>query len=142
MPARLCIFSVFIFIFVGKYRNMAQHTYDEESVQELLGWAKKMLETKSYPTEKYQLNSCTSIIDGKLYLESLISMISRNWENPTFIPPLSNCGNTEKSGKVKRNNECEFWAPFDKRNALRSRLFRVHYEYYKLEVSPMSGAGA
>ena len=51
---------------------MAQHTYDEESVQELLGWAKKMLETKSYPTEKYQLNSCTSIIDGKLYLESLI----------------------------------------------------------------------
>ena len=88
MPARLCIFSVFIFIFVGKYRNMAQHTYDEESVQELLGWAKKMLETKSYPTEKYQLNSCTSIIDGKLYLESLISMISRNWENPTFYPTI------------------------------------------------------
>ena len=54
---------------------MAQHTYDEESVQELLGWAKKMLETKSYPTEKYQVNACTSIIDGKLYLESLISMI-------------------------------------------------------------------
>lgn len=26
---------------------MAQHTYDEESVQELLGWAKKMLETKN-----------------------------------------------------------------------------------------------
>lgn len=88
VPARLCIFSVFIFIFVGKYRNMAQHTYDEESVQELLGWAKKMLETKSYPTEKYQLNSCTSIIDGKLYLESLISMISRNWENPTFHPTI------------------------------------------------------
>ena len=88
MPARLCIFSVFIFIFVGKYRNMAQHTYDEESVQELLGWAKKMLETKSYPTEKYQLNSCTSINDGKLYLESLISMISRNWENPTFHPTI------------------------------------------------------
>ena len=54
---------------------MAQHTYDEESVQELLGWAKKMLETKSYPTEKYQVNACTSIIDGKLYLESLISII-------------------------------------------------------------------
>ena len=58
---------------------MAQHTYDEESVQELLGWAKKMLETKSYPT---------SIIDGKLYLESLISMISKNWENPTFHPTI------------------------------------------------------
>ena len=67
---------------------MAQHTYDEESVQELLGWAKKMLETKSYPTEKYQVNACTSIIDGKLYLESLISMISKNWENPTTIEQL------------------------------------------------------
>ena len=73
---------------VGKYKNMAQHTYDEESVQELLGWAKKMLETKSYPTEKYQVNACTSIIDGKLYLESLISMISKNWENPTFHPTI------------------------------------------------------
>ena len=41
---------------------MAQHTYDEESVQELLGWAKKMIETKNYPTEKYQVNACTSII--------------------------------------------------------------------------------
>ena len=67
---------------------MAQHTYDEESVQELLGWAKKMLETKNYPTEKYQVNACISIIDGKLYLESLISMISKNWENPTFHPTI------------------------------------------------------
>ena len=81
-------FLVFIFIFVGKYKNMAQHTYDEESVQELLGWAKKMIETKNYPTEKYQVNACTSIIDGKLYLESLISMISKNWENPTFHPTI------------------------------------------------------
>ena len=83
---------------------MAQHTYDEESVQELLGWAKKMLETKSYPTEKYQVNACTSIIDGKLYLESLISMIS-------------NCGNIGKSGKVKRNN-LSFRFPQKMHNAL------------------------
>ena len=68
---------------------MAQHTYDEESVQELLGWAQKMLETKNYPTEKYQVNACTSIIDGKLYLESLISMISKNWENPTLLMDVS-----------------------------------------------------
>ena len=67
---------------------MVQHTYDEESVQELLGWAKKMIETKNYPTEKYQVNACTSIIDSKLYLESLISMISTNWENPTFHPTI------------------------------------------------------
>ena len=30
----------------------------------------------------------TTIIDGKSYLESLIAMISRNWENPTFHPTI------------------------------------------------------
>ena len=49
---------------------MAQHTYDNEAVQELLNWAKKMIETKNYPTERYQVNKCTTIIDGKSYLES------------------------------------------------------------------------
>ena len=44
---------------------MAQHTYDNEAVQELLNWAKKMIETKNYPTERYQVNKCTTIIDGK-----------------------------------------------------------------------------
>lgn len=53
---------------------MAQHTYDNEAVQELLNWAKKMIETKNYPTERYQVNKCTTIIDGKSYLESLIAM--------------------------------------------------------------------
>ena len=67
---------------------MAQHTYDNEAVQELLNWAKKMIETKNYPTERYQVNKCTTIIDGKSYLESLIAMISRNWENPTFHPTI------------------------------------------------------
>ena len=42
---------------------MAQHTYDNEAVQELLNWAKKMIETKNYPTERYQVNQCTTIID-------------------------------------------------------------------------------
>ncbi|WP_294479576.1 hypothetical protein [uncultured Bacteroides sp.] len=65
---------------------MEQHTYDSESVQDLLDWAKKMLETKNYPTKKYQINKCTTIIDGKFYLESLIAMINRNWENSTFHP--------------------------------------------------------
>lgn len=67
---------------------MVQHTYDSESVQELIGWAKKMLETENYPMEKYQINKCTSIINGKLYLTSLITMISRNWENPSFHPTI------------------------------------------------------
>ena len=63
---------------------MAQHTYNNESVQELLDWAKKKLETKDYSTEKFEINKCTTVINSKLYLESLIAMISRNWENPTF----------------------------------------------------------
>ena len=39
---------------------MAQHTYDNEAVQELLNWAKKMIETKNYPTERYQVNKWKS----------------------------------------------------------------------------------
>ena len=42
-------------------KDMAQHTYDNEAVQELLNWAKKMIETKNYPTERYQVNQCTTI---------------------------------------------------------------------------------
>ena len=67
---------------------MEQHTYDNESVQELLDWAKKMVETNNYPTERFKINKCTTIIDGKHYLETLIAMISRNWENPTFHPTI------------------------------------------------------
>lgn len=67
---------------------MAQHKYDSESVEELLEWAKKMLETKNYPTGEYQFDQCTVIIDCKLFLESLIAMISKNWENPTFYPTI------------------------------------------------------
>ena len=39
---------------------MEQHTYDNESVQELLDWAKKMVETNNYPTERFKINKCTS----------------------------------------------------------------------------------
>ena len=87
---------------------MAQHTYDNEAVQELLNWAKKMIETKNYPTERYQVNKCTAIIDGKSYLESLIAMISRNWENQTFIPLWSNYGSLGKSGKIKKRSKLRF----------------------------------
>lgn len=67
---------------------MAQHTYDEESVQELLAWAQKMIETQNYPTERFQINKCTTIVDGRSYLESLMIMISKNWENSTFYPTI------------------------------------------------------
>ena len=34
---------------------MEQHTYDNESVQELLDWAKKMVESNNYPTERFKI---------------------------------------------------------------------------------------
>lgn len=67
---------------------MEQHTYDNESVQELLDWAKKWLRLIIIRTERFKINKCTTIIDGKHYLETLIAMISRNWENPTFHPTI------------------------------------------------------
>ena len=84
---------------------MAQHTYDNEAVQELLNWAKKMIETKNYPTERYQVNKCTTIIDGKSYLESLIAMISRNWENPTFHPTIEQLWDSMLNDKSFMNIE-------------------------------------
>ena len=89
-------------------KDMAQHTYDNEAVQELLNWAKKMLETKNYPTERYQVNQCTTIIDGQSYLESLIAMISRNWEIRLFILLLSNYGSSGKNGKTKNRSKWSF----------------------------------
>lgn len=83
---------------------MAQHTYDNDTVQELLAWAKKMLETKNYPTEKYQLNVCTTIIDGKQYLESLTAMIARNWENSTFHPIIDQLWEFREKWENKEGN--------------------------------------
>ena len=45
--------------------DMEQHTYDNESVQELLDWAKKMVETNNYPTERFKINKCTTIIEDR-----------------------------------------------------------------------------
>lgn len=96
---------------------MAQHTYDSESVHELLEWAEKMLETQSYPKEKYQIDKCTVINDCKFYLESLRAMISRNWENPTFHPTIEQLWRyrekweaqiqeqTGSQGNIAQNNE-------------------------------------
>lgn len=62
------------------------HNYDRESVQELLSWAKNMLENKAYLEAPYQLNKCTKILDCAHYLDSAIATISAHWENPTFHP--------------------------------------------------------
>lgn len=65
---------------------MVEQKYDHDSVQELLTWAKETLKNKSYPSGRYQVNKSTTILDCGKYLESMIAVISRNWENSTFHP--------------------------------------------------------
>lgn len=67
---------------------MEQNKYDQESIRELLLWAQETLSNKTYPTGAYQLNKSTKILDCAKYLDSMISMISKNWENPTFYPTI------------------------------------------------------
>lgn len=45
---------------------MEQHTYDNESVQELLDWAKKMVETNNYPTERLRSISVQQLLMGNI----------------------------------------------------------------------------
>lgn len=61
-----------------------ENKYDHDSVQELLAWAQEVLNSKAFPVGECQLNKSTKILDCGKYLESMISMISKNWENPTF----------------------------------------------------------
>ncbi len=65
-----------------------ERNYDNESVQELLAWAQNILKDKFYPEGRYKLNKSTTILDCGKYLESMISMINRNWENHTFYPAI------------------------------------------------------
>lgn len=65
-----------------------ENKYDYESIQELLTWAKDTLDSKKYPTGEFQLDSCAKILDCGKYLDSMIAVITRNWENPTFYPPV------------------------------------------------------
>ena len=59
-------------------------TYNQESVQEILSWAQKILENKAYPKGNTQLNKSTKILDCGSFLSTMIQMVSKNWENPTF----------------------------------------------------------
>ena len=59
-------------------------TYNQESVQEILSWAQKILENKAYPKGNIQLNKSTKILDCGSFLSNMIQMVSKNWENPTF----------------------------------------------------------
>ena len=59
-------------------------TYNQESVQEILSWAQKILENKAYTKGNIQLNKSTKILDCGSFLSTMIQMVSKNWENPTF----------------------------------------------------------
>ena len=59
-------------------------TYNQESVQEILSWAQRILENKAYPKGNIQLNKSTKILDCGSFLSTMIQMVSKNWENPTF----------------------------------------------------------
>ena len=59
-------------------------TYNQESVQEILSWAQKILENKAYPKGNIQLNKSTKILDCGSFLSTMIQTVSKNWENPTF----------------------------------------------------------
>ena len=66
-----------------------ENNYDYDSVQELLTWAKETLKNKTYPQGEFQINIATKVLDCGSYLSSMIQMISRNWENPTFYPTIN-----------------------------------------------------
>ena len=65
-----------------------ENKYNHDSVNELLTWSKDVLDNKKYPTGEFQLDKCAKILDCGKYLDSMISVISRNWENPTFHPSI------------------------------------------------------
>lgn len=43
---------------------------------------------KTNTAGEFQLDKCAKILDCGKYLDSMISVISRNWENPMFYPPI------------------------------------------------------
>ena len=62
--------------------------YDHDSINELLSWAKETLNNKRYPVGEFQLDKCAKILDCEKYLDSMILVIGKNWENPTFYPTV------------------------------------------------------
>ena len=66
---------------------MMEQDYSRESVQELLSWAQETLQNKTYP-EKLQLDKAINIFNCEKYLDSMISVISKNWENSVFFPTI------------------------------------------------------
>lgn len=90
MESSRCIrYAGIFYTFADNKVIMAEEKkYDYDSINELLTWAKETLNNKRYPAGEFQLNKCAKILDCGKYLDSMISVISRNWENPTFHPSI------------------------------------------------------
>lgn len=61
-----------------------EYKYDRESVQELLAWAKSILESNSLPAGPLQMSQSAKVLDCKFYLEALSGVVKAHWENATF----------------------------------------------------------
>lgn len=89
MESSRCIkYAGIFYTFVENNTNMEEKKYDHDSINELLTWAKETLNNKRYPAGEFQLDKCAKILDCGKYLDSMILVISRNWENPTFHPSI------------------------------------------------------
>lgn len=70
--------------FALKNDTAMAHDYNQDSVQEIVSWAKSMLQNKTYPQTPFQLNKSAKILDCTHFLDAMIATIEGNWENPTF----------------------------------------------------------
>ncbi len=63
--------------------------YTQEAIQSLLNWAQETLNNKTYPEGQVKVNKSSTILDAEKFLESMISIISNNMENPLFQSTVS-----------------------------------------------------
>lgn len=89
MESSRCIrYAGIFYIFAENNTTMEEKKYDYASINELLTWAKETRNNKRYPAGEFQLDKCVKILDCGKYLDSMISIVSNNWANPTFYPTV------------------------------------------------------
>ncbi|MCM1720766.1 DUF6965 family protein [Bacteroides ovatus] len=92
MVGVLSAFPMFILDYYGcektTYLLNTIEDYNYGSIQDLLDWAKAILERSNYPQGEFPIEEYTQGMDCGHYLESMISTISENWKNPAFYPKI------------------------------------------------------
>ena len=89
MESSRCIkYTGIFYTFAENNATMEEKKYERDSINELLTWAKETLNNKKYPSGEFQLDKCAKILDCGKYLDSMILVIGKNWENPTFYPTI------------------------------------------------------